>query len=147
MKRAAQHLELWGVQNQFQLVMRLQLVRRLVHDVVTIDYSAELLRRHMGAILIAIQGLTGAARTAGLSGFTSVCLLLCKRVEPSMRGGYLPNNLLTEWAAIAELYLRRPHHREFARALVAQLNDPQWHSPLDSAEQECLLRSLLGPSG
>lgn len=147
MKRAVPRLELWGVQNHFQLVVRLQLVRRLVHDVTTIDYSADLLRRHMEDILLVIRGLTGASRTAGLGGFTAVCLHLCKRVEPTMLSGYFPNTLLAEWAANAELYLRRPHHREFATAMLAQLNDPRWHSPLDAAERVYLLRSLLEPSG
>jgi hypothetical protein len=147
MKRAAQHLELWGIQNHFQIVMRLQLVRRLVRDVVNGECSWDLRWHEMEDILIAMQGVAAAARTAGLSGFTSICLHLCERVLPPMRSGYLPIALLADWAANAELYLRRPHRREFATALLEQLNDPQWLGPLDPAEQASLLRALLEPSG
>jgi hypothetical protein len=146
MSRVAASREIWGIQNNFQIVVRLQRVRRLVHDVVNSDCSWELRCHQMQEILIAIQGVGAAANSAGFDGFTSVCSHLCERIEPLMRAGYLPIALVAEWAAVAELYLRRPHGQGFAQALVDLLNDPQWHRELNPAEHGRLLCALRDPS-
>jgi hypothetical protein len=97
-------------------------------------------------ILTGMQGVADAAREAGLSGFTSVCLHVCERIEPFRRAGSMPKatlGLVAEWAANSELYLRRPQYAEFARALVLQLNDSLWGSRLNREEQNSLMRAML----
>jgi hypothetical protein len=78
-----------------------------------------------------------------------VCMLVFERIEPLARGGRLSRRtleLIGEWSANSELYLRRPRCVEFAKELVRQLNDPPWGSRLDRDEQDRLIRSLLASS-
>lgn len=135
-----------GARSRFQMVIRLQLVRAQVHDCLRRGDSWEPKRAEITNILIGIQGVAAAAREAGLSGFTSVCLHVCERIEPFQRNGSMPRSMLglvAEWAANSELYLRRPQFAEFARALVLQLDDSLWGSRLDREEQRSLMRTML----
>jgi hypothetical protein len=135
-----------GARSRFQIVIRLQLVRAHVHDCLRRGASWEPRRAEIKEILTGIQGVAVAAREAGLSGFTSVCLHVCERIEPFQRSGSMPRatlGLVAEWAANSELYLRRPQYTEFARALVLQLNDGLWGSRLNREEQNSLIRAML----
>jgi hypothetical protein len=134
--------------SHFQIVIRLQMVRAQVHDRLHRGLTGEHKNIDIDGILMGIQGVAVAAREAGLAAFTSVCLHVCERIEPSLRIGYITRPtlaLVAEWAANAELYLRRPRYAEFAKALVFQLNDPQWGSSLDPTEQAKLLHDLSEP--
>jgi hypothetical protein len=138
-----------GARSRVEIVIRLQMVRAQVHDQLHRGASWEDKNIEIDDILSGIQGVAIAAREAGLAAFTSVCLHVCERIEPSLHIGYISRStlaLVAEWAANAELYLRRPRYAEFAKALVLQLNDPQWGSPLDPAEQAKLLHDLPEPS-
>jgi hypothetical protein len=138
-----------GARSHFQIVIRLQMVRAQVHDRLHPGVSGEHKKIDIDDILMGIQGVAIAAREAGLAAFTSVCLHVCERIEPSLRIGYITPPtlaLVAEWAANAELYLRRPRYGEFAKALVLQLNDPQWGSPLDPVVQAKLLHDLSEPT-
>ena len=124
---------------QLRIVTRLQQLRARVHDpfVETAD------------ILVGILGVAIAARTEEMRGFTSVCMIVFERIEPLARGGRLSRRMLEligEWSANSELYLRRPHYVEFAKALVRQLNYSPWGSRLGREEQDRLIRSLLASS-
>ena len=135
-----------GARSRFQMVIRLQLVRAVVHDCLRRGDSWEPGRAEIAELLTGIQGVAVAAREAGLSGFTSVCLHVCERIEPFQRAGNMPRatlGLVAEWAANSELYLRRPQHAEFARTLVLQLNDKPWGSQLSREEQNSLMRAML----
>jgi hypothetical protein len=138
----------WGIENHFQIVMRLQLVRRLVNEASDRGIPPNLRRGEAEEILRAIQSVANVAGGVGLHGFASVGLSVCQRIEPLVRNGDLPLmtlQLLGEWAANSELYLRRPRRREFATAVLKQLNDLQWHRPLDSVELASLLHGMLEP--
>lgn len=145
MRRTTEQRELWGIQNYVQIVMRLRLVRRLVHDIGAGDYSRELQRNEMRDIFMALRRVADASSTPELSGFATACLLLCERIKALMPSGYLPVALVADWAATAEMYLRRPHCSAFATPLLELLNDPLWHGALDPAEQARLLRELSQP--
>jgi hypothetical protein len=135
-----------GARSRFQMVIRLQLVRAYVHDCLRRGSAWEPGSAEIAEILTGIQGVAIAAREAGLSGFTSVCLHVCERIEPFQRAGSMSRatlGLVAEWAANSELYLRRPQHAEFARALVLQLNDRLWGSRLDHEEQNRMMRAML----
>lgn len=134
-----------AARSRFQMVIRLQLVRAHVHDCLRRGSSWQPDGAEITEILAGIQGVAIAAREAGLSGFTSVCLHVCGRVEPFQRAGSMPQatlGLIAEWAANSELYLRRPQYAEFAKALVVQLNDRLWGSRLDREEQDSLVRAM-----
>lgn len=134
-----------GARSRFQMVIRLQLVRAQVHEGLRRGSSWEPGRTEITELLTGIQGVAAAAREAGLSGFTSVCLHVCGRIEPFQQTGSMPRatlGLIAEWAANSELYLRRPQHAEFAKALVLQLNDRLWGSRLDREEQNSLIRAM-----
>jgi hypothetical protein len=135
-----------GARSRFQMVIRLQLVRAHVHDCLRRSPSWAPGRAEIEEILTGIQGVAVAARDAGLEGFKLVCLHVCGRIEPFERTGAMPRatlGLVAEWAANSELYLRRPQHAEFARALVSQLNDSQWGSRLNREEQNSLMGAML----
>jgi hypothetical protein len=134
-----------GARSRFQMVIRLQLVRAHVHDCLRRGDSWEPGRAEINELLTGIQGVAVAAREAGLSGFASVCQHVCERIEPFARTGTMPRatlGLVAEWAANSELYLRRPRHAEFAKALVLQLNDRLWRSQLSREEQNSLIRAM-----
>jgi hypothetical protein len=135
-----------GARSRFQMVIRLQLVRAQVHDCLRRGAACEPSAAEIRELSTGIQGVALAAREAGLSGFTSVCLHVCERIEPFQRNGSMPRAtlaLVAEWAANSELYLRRPLYTEFARALVFQLNDSLWGSRMTREEQNNLMRMML----
>jgi hypothetical protein len=135
-----------GARSRFQMVIRLQLVRAHVHDCLRRGSSWEPGKAEIAELLTGIQGVAVAAREAALSGFTSVCLHVCERIEPFQRSGTMQRamlGLVAEWAANSELYLRRPRHAEFARALVVQLSDRSWGAQLSREEQNNLMRAML----
>ena len=132
--------------NHYQIVMRLQSLRVRVHDGLRCGTPAEAMSAETTDILAGILGVAIAARAEDLTGFTSVCMLVYERIESLARAGRLPRamlELVAEWSANSELYLRRPRYVEFAKALVRQLNEPQWGSRLDRAGQDRLIRALL----
>jgi hypothetical protein len=127
--------------SHLRIVIRLQQLRACVYD--------SLCRGATADILAGILDVAIAARTEEMRGFTSVCMLVFERIEPLARGGRLSRRtleLIGEWSANSELYLRRPRCVEFAKELVRQLNDPPWGSRLDRDEQDRLIRSLLASS-
>ena len=129
-----------------QIVTRLQSVRARVHDGLRCGTPSEAMSAETTDILAGILGAAIAARSENLAGFTSICMLVYERIESLARAGRLPRamlELIAEWSANSELFLRRPRHVEFAKDLVRQLNEPQWGSRLDRAEQDRLLRALL----
>ena len=137
-----------GHQNYFQLYIRLQLVRRLVHEWPARESAGQPGIAGVEEMLSGIQAVASAARDAGLCGLTSACLHVCERVEPWLRCGRIPRatlNMLAEWAANSELYLRRPHSREFATALAMQLNDSRWGLGTGLVERDDLVRTLMEP--
>jgi hypothetical protein len=130
----------------YQIVMRLQAVRARVHDGLRCGAPSEAMSAETTDILAGVLGVAIAARTEDLTGFTSVCMLVYERIESFSRAGRLPRamlELIAEWSANSELYLRRPRYVEFAKALVRQLNESQWGARLDRAEQDRLIRALL----
>jgi hypothetical protein len=130
----------------YQIVMRLQAVRARVHDGLRCGAPSEAMHAETTDILAGILGVAIAARTEDLTGFTSVCMLVYERIESFARAGRLPRamlELIAEWSANSELYLRRPRYVEFAKALVRQLSESQWGARLDRAEQDRLIRALL----
>jgi len=138
-----------GARSHFQIVIRLQMVRARVHDGLYRGASWGHENIEIEDILTGVQGVAFAAREAGLAAFTSVCLQVGERIERSLRSGHISRitlALVAEWAANAELYLRRPHYAQFAKTLMLQLNDSRWGSSLDPAEQAKLLHDLLEPS-
>jgi hypothetical protein len=134
-----------GTQNYFQLVIRLQAVRMHVHDQLQRTDSAFREPAETKDIVLAIQAVAIAAHEAGLYAFTSVCLYVCERIDPSLRSGYMSQPMLAlvaEWTANAELYLRRPRFAPFAKTMVQQLNDPRWGEPLNANDLDALIRDL-----
>jgi len=132
-----------------RIMIRLQEVRARVHDSLSWDTPSEVPNAEGTDILAGILGVAIAARTEEMRAFTSVCMIVYERVEPLARSGRLPRRtleLIGEWSANSELYLRRPHYVEFAKALVRQLNDSPWGSRLGREEQDRLIRSLLASS-
>jgi hypothetical protein len=130
----------------FQIVIRLQSVRARVHDGLHCGAPSEAMSAEATDILAGILGVAIAARSEDLTGFTSVCMLVYERIESFSRAGRLTRamlELIAEWSANSELYLRRPRYVEFAKALVRQLNESQWGARLDRAEQDRLVRALL----
>ena len=88
--------------SHFQIVIRLQMVRAQVHDRLHRGLTGEHKNIDIDGILMGIQGVAVAAREAGLAAFTSVCLRVCERIEPSLRIGYITRPtlaLVAEWAA------------------------------------------------
>jgi hypothetical protein len=131
-----------------RIMIRLQEVRARVHDSLSWD-TPEAPNAEGTDILAGILGVAIAARTEELRAFTSVCMIVYERVEPLARGGRLSRRtleLIAEWSANAELYVRRPRYVEFAKGLVRQLNDAAWGSRLGRDEQESLIRALLACS-
>lgn len=133
---------------QFQVVMRLQAIRRLVsewrqdRDLYSIGND-----NPTQELIWVIQGAAAAARSAGLVGFASVCWHVCERVTLSPEPGAMPTRLrglLLNWSAYSELYVRRPWHAQFAMAVVEQLNNRSWGAPLHELEQAELLSAMQG---
>jgi hypothetical protein len=99
-------------------------------------------------ILWAMKGLAFAARKTGYSAYGSMCLHLAEQIEDLHCGNRLSRttlDLLSAWVEHSERYLRDPSEPVAVTALVAQLNDSQWDSPLARAEQDMLSRALLNP--
>src|SRR5271156_5739834 len=135
-----------GARDRFQMVIRLQRLRVQAHEGLRRCESWQPGSPEIEQILVAIQHVALDARAEGLNGFTSVCLHVCERIEPFLRSGGMPRSILgliAEWSARSELYLRRPHYLEFAKALTLQLSDARWGWPLDRAAQDHLLRAML----
>jgi hypothetical protein len=132
-----------------RIMIRLQEVRARVHDSLSWGTPSEGPNAEGTDILAGILGVAIAARTEEMRAFTSVCMLVYERVEPLARSGRLPRRtleLIAEWSANAELYVRRPRYVEFAKGLVRQLNDAAWGSRLSRDEQDRLIRALLSCS-
>ena len=113
---------------QFQVIIRLQLVRRLVYEWQDRNAYPCGEKNPAQELIAVIRGTAAAARAVGLAGFTSVCLRVCERVAPLIEGNNIPLRvrvLLQDWSAHSEIYLRRPYRAEFSEAVVAQLNDWQ----------------------
>jgi hypothetical protein len=135
----------YTTQGYFQLVIRLQVVRMHVHDKLRCADGAAQEPAETKDIVCRIQAVAIAAHEAGLFAFTSICLHVCERIDPSLRSGYISKPtlaLVAEWTANAELYLRRPRFVQFAKAMLLQLNDRRWGEPLDPHECETLLEEL-----
>ena len=133
-------------QRHFQIVIRLQKVRAQVQDLRRASVLREIAANE--ELRAALQGLAGAARQGGLVGLTLVSNVVGERMESLARRGRIPDHvlsLITDWAARAELYVRRPRFAEFARSLVRQLQDPAWELPLAPAECDRLISALLDP--
>jgi hypothetical protein len=99
-------------------------------------------------ILWAMKGLAVAARTTGYNAYGSMCLHLTEQIEDLHCDDRLSRttlDLLGAWVEHSERYLRDPSEPVAVTALVAQLNDPRWDSPLGRAEQDMLSRALLNP--
>jgi hypothetical protein len=99
-------------------------------------------------ILSAIKGLAVAARATGYTAYGSMCLHLTELIEDRHGGSRLSRStldLLSAWVEHSERYLRDPSERVAIAALIAQLNQPRWGSPLCQAEQDMLSRALLNP--
>ena len=130
----------------FQIVIRLQMVRAQVQELRRAGMSRESFANE--ELLVAIQGVVNAARGARLMGLTFVCLAVCERVELGLRGGSISAPLLAlilDWAARAELYVRRPRFAEFAHSLVRQLGEADWGIPFSSTERDRLINAMLDP--
>ena len=133
---------------QFQVVIRLQAIRRLVsewrqdRDLYSIGNDSP-----TQELIWVIQGTAAAARTAGLVGLASVCWHVCERVTRVPEPGAMPSRLrglLLNWSAYSELYVRRPWHAQFAMAVVEQLNNRSWGAPLHEIERAELLSAMQG---
>jgi hypothetical protein len=99
-------------------------------------------------ILWAMRGLGVAARTTGYNAYGCMCLHLSEQIEDLHCDNRLSRttlDLLSAWVEHSERYLRDPSEPVAVTALVAQLNDPRWDSPLGRAEQDMLSRALLNP--
>jgi hypothetical protein len=99
-------------------------------------------------ILSAMKGLAVAARATGYTAYGCMCLHLTELIEDRHGDGRLSRSTLdslSTWVEQSERYLRDPYERAAIAALVAQLNHPQWGSPLCQAEQDMLSRALLNP--
>jgi hypothetical protein len=134
---------------QLRIVNRLQQLRASVHDSLCRGALSEVTYAETADILAGILGVAITARAEEMRGFTAVCMTVFERIEPLARSGRLPRRtleLIGEWSANSELYLRRPRYVEFARGLVRQLNDAPWGSRLGRDEQDRLIRSLLTSS-
>jgi hypothetical protein len=132
-----------------RIVIRLQRLRARVHDSLCRGEPPEVTNEESAGLLAGILGVAIAARSEEMRGFTSVCTIVFERIEPLARSGRLSRRMLEligEWSANSELYLRRPHYLEFAKELVRQLNDSAWASRLGRDEQDRLIRSLLASS-
>jgi hypothetical protein len=126
-------------------MIRLQMVRAQAQELRRAGVPHEAFANR--ELLIAIQDLANAARSAQLQGFTLVCHALKDRVE-LLRHGFIPDSVLAlilDWAARAELHVRRPRFVEFARALATQLSEPAWGLSMTPAECDSLTLAMLRP--
>lgn len=129
--------------NQFQLIIRLQSFRTQISDLILrkwpLDASAfDELRQSFGSV-------TFAAHVAGFGAFTGLCEQVCLRLDDMIASKaitVMSLAQLNEWAASAELYIRRPRFRHFARTLVLQLYQPTWSIVLDSESEAQLIDRL-----
>lgn len=129
----------------FQIMIRLQMVRAQAQELLRAGVPHEAFANR--ELLLAIEGLANAARSAHLKGFTLVCLALKDRVE-LLRHGCIPDSVLAlilDWAARAELHVRRPRFAEFARALATQLGEPAWGLQITPAQCDYLTLAMLCP--
>lgn len=130
----------------FHIVTLLQSLRRNAHDRFHRDPPWDGSRAETAEILAEILAVAIAARVEGFFGFTSVCMIVYERIEALLHRGLMPKAILgqlVEWSASAELYLRRPRHAEFAKALVLQLHHSAWGARLGRGQRDGLIRSLL----
>ena len=131
--------------HHFQIIIRLQLVRAKVCDLARCDLSREHLA--LAELQSSCQSVSTAAREAGLQALMAVSQEVSARLAVALRTAQITEamlGLIGDWAANAELYLRRPHFRGFARTLVLQLNDPAWGAVMEGAAQMRLLHELTG---
>ena len=132
-----------------RIVIQLQQLRARVHDSLCRGEPSEATNAETADIVAGILGVAIAAHAEEMRGFTSVCMIVFGRIEPLAHSGRLSRRtleLIGEWSANSELYLRRPRYVEFAKGLVRQLNDAPWGSRLGRDEQDRLIRSLLTSS-
>ena len=134
---------------QFQLVIRLHHVRRLVSDWPERYAMPAPGQSHPRELVATLQGIAAIARQVGLSGFASVCLQVCARVSPLVdRQEELPiavRWLLREWSARSEMYIRHPDRMESAAAVVGEFDDSRWGQKVEQGERARLLQELLEP--
>jgi hypothetical protein len=136
-----------GVHHHFQIVIRLQLLRGQISDLALLMRPFD--SRSFDELRLSFCSVTFASRQAGFEAFTSLCEQVGARLDDMIAGKIMTRmslTLLNEWAACAELYIRRPRFRHFARALVLQLSHPNWSIVLGSETETHLIDRLTAPS-
>ncbi len=131
------------IRHHYQIIVRLQVVRGWIYELSYRDLAREIAA--LEELLTAIQSVASAARESGLGGYAKVSLEVQSRFESALRRGGLSEitlDLVDDWAASSELYLRRPHSGGFARALVMQLNEPLWGTAIGMIDEAKLIDEL-----
>ena len=134
-----------SVRHHFQIIVRLQMVRAKVSDLVSREVAHETALKDLA---LAIQSVKRTAKGAGLFGFATACQWVAERFAAAHARGEVTAKLLAliaDWSAGAELYVRRPRFQGFARSIILQFNDPGWGSAMDVALQGELLDELNRP--
>ncbi len=132
------------IRHHYQIIVRLQVVRGWIYELSYRDLARE--TAALEELSTGIQSVANAARESGLRGYAEVCREIQSRFESALRRGGFPEaalELIDDWAASSELYLRRPHSHAFARALVMRLTEPRWGIPIDDLDQARLIDELL----
>ena len=127
----------------FQIIVRLELARAHAHDLGHRFCPREI--AGLEELLLSLQSVVAIAHESGRGAFSKACREVCERLRTASFKGYFSPTLLeltAEWAAIAELHIRRPQCYSFAKALVSLLNDSRWGTAMDAVAQSRLIDEL-----
>jgi hypothetical protein len=133
--------------NRFQVIIRLQRVRALINEPADQHSSP---RSQLEAISKGLQWVAEAAVEQDLTAYVYVCRKVIERLNDLVEHGEIPPLLIAridDWAAMSELYIRRPQFRQFGRMVVLQLNDPLWGPVINHHDQVGLIEELCAGRG
>jgi hypothetical protein len=127
--------------HQGQVISCLQTVRTLVSEALHHELH---LQRAWPEILVSLQWVTEGAAKAGFAGFVPICRIVSGRLNAIPRRDIKAPLLahVGDWAAVSELYIRRPKFRQFSAMVVGQLEGPLWGIQIDDIERLRLINQL-----
>lgn len=135
-----------SVHYHFQIIIRLQWVRTQVTHLLCFERPCD--PRALDELYSSFCSVTFAAREAGFAAFTMLCRRVSHRLDEMIVNDAVSNPFLrwvNEWAASAELYIRRPRFHHFARAVVLHLKHPIWGVVMDDETQVRVIDQLTSP--
>jgi hypothetical protein len=134
--------------SQFGVLIGLKKLRAQIHTWRS-GTACDLDNSEVEELICTLRGLATAARTTGFDAYGCVCLHLAEHIEDLQRSCRLSRstmNLLSEWGAYSDSYLRHPREPTVVMTMIMHLNHPKWRSPFCLTEQYMLSRALLSPA-